>query len=142
LSSARLRYVGAQPRSERGLIELSRSEGKNGLRGIFFGCSETVAIQFEEEHTNKKSGSLVPINERMIADDPCGVSDGQIDHVRRPATSVELAGARKSRFRKGETTETYRTAVERKQTAMQRQRIAFVDPEWFFHFDRECRVLR
>lgn len=63
---------------------------------MFFGGRKAMAIYFEEEYANNKSGSFVPIDKRMVAHDSHHVGSGHVYGVRIVAVRVELLRSRES----------------------------------------------
>ena len=51
-----------------------------------------MTIDFEEEYAHNKSGSLVPVDKRMVADNAGCVCGSQVDKVGRLGTGEVLLG--------------------------------------------------
>lgn len=111
VSAARGGDVGAEPGGEGGLVEFSGGEGKNGLGGVFLGGDEAVAVHFQEEHAQQEAGALVSIDKGMIANDSGGVSDREIDDVRRFPAGMKLARAGNGGCRQRRAADARRAAV-------------------------------
>lgn len=60
--------VSPQPRRVCGLIERTGRKAQNRLGGVLLACNESEAVEFEEQNTNYKTGPLVAIDERVVAD--------------------------------------------------------------------------
>lgn len=58
--------IGGQERRIALFIHLTCCQRKDGIRRIFLGCRETIAVQFQKQHTEHKALTLVPINEGMV----------------------------------------------------------------------------
>ena len=112
------------------------------MRGIFFTGSKTIAIYFEEEHAHNKSGSFVPIDERMVARYSHHVGGGHVYGVWIVAIRMELLRTSESRRKKPKVPDARGSAIERQKAIMERKRITLVNPDGFSHLAREWRVLR
>jgi len=137
-------FVGipSQPRRKCRLVQRSGGEGQNYVRGIFFGCEETVAIHFQEEHTDDESSPLVAVDEWVIPNDAYRVGRSHIDDVGRIAVRTNLLRTSESGRKESFAAEACRTAIESKETVMQYEDVALVDPDRPFHFESACNVLR
>jgi hypothetical protein len=99
-------------------------------------------IYFEEEYAHNKSGSFVPINERMVAHYSHYVGSGHVYSVRIVAIRMELLRTSESRLKKPKVPDASGTAIERQKAIMERKGITLVNPDGFSHLAREWRVLR
>ena len=112
------------------------------MRGIFFTGCKTIAIYFEEKYAHNKSGSFVPIDERIVARYSSHVGSGHVYSVWIVAIRMELLRTSKSRLKKPKVPDASGTAIERQKPVMERKGITLVNPDGFSHLAREWRVLR
>jgi hypothetical protein len=101
-------------------------------------------VKFEEQNADYETGSLIAVNERMVADDTGCVKSGHADEVGSVGIGVVLARASQGRLQEPSVAHPREAAVDGEETLVDRQGVAFLDPEWFFrfHLDSACRVLR
>jgi hypothetical protein len=59
---------------------------------VFLAGFEPIAIQFKEKNPDHKSGALVPVDKRMVADNAGCVCGSQVDKVGRLGTGEVLLG--------------------------------------------------
>ena len=85
-----------QPGGEPGLIERACRQTHHGLSGIGFARPEVEAVEFKEEDADDKSGSLIAVQEGMIADNACGVESGHFNNVWGACVGIVLAGPSQS----------------------------------------------
>ena len=93
-----LSYIGAQESGEAFFVELARSQAQHRLGRIRFTCSESIAIQFEEQNAHDEAGSLVAIEERMIANDARRVCRCHMDFIGLRSVGPYLLCPRQSGF--------------------------------------------
>ena len=85
--------VGPQPSGKCSFIERTCSKIQDGLSGIFLAGLEVEAVKFEEQNADDKSGPLVAIYERMIADNTGCIQRGHCDDVGTVGVRMMLARA-------------------------------------------------
>jgi hypothetical protein len=105
--------ISSQPGCVRGFIELTGSQRKNSLSRVFLAGGEIEAVKFEEQNPNHEPGSLVAIDEGMVADNPSGVKRRHFDDVGSSRISVVLAGPGESRVQKPSLAQSRGTAMQR-----------------------------
>lgn len=101
-----------------------------------------MAIYFEEEYANNKSGSFVPIDERIVAHYFHHVCSGHVYGVRIVAVRMELLRSSKSCLKMPDVPGACCATIERQKPIMERTGITLVNPDGFFHLASEWRVLR
>jgi hypothetical protein len=89
-------------------------------------------VKFEEQHTDNETSPLVAIDERMVADDTGCVKSGHCDDVGTVGVGMVLAGTSQSGLQQPSVTQSCRAAVDGYKTVVNRQDVAFLDPERFF----------
>ncbi len=101
-------------------------------------------MEFEEEDADHKSGALVAIDKRMVADDASRVKRSHFDDIRFTGIGVVLAGTREGGLQQPSIAQPRGAAVEGQEPVVDPENIALFNPEWFFlfHFERACSVLR
>lgn len=101
-----------------------------------------MAVHFEKQDAYEKAGALVSVEEGMVADDSGGVGGSQVYSVGVFAIGVKLLRPGEGGFQKPFIANAHRSAVESEKSVMERESIAFVDPERFAHLASVCSVLR
>src|SRR5713226_8669509 len=134
--------VGAEPGGEGGFVEGSGGEAEDGLCSGFLGGGEMIAVQFEEEDADEEAGALFAVDERVVADNACGVVGSHVYDVRVIAIGVELLRPGKGGLKQVHIAYAGSAAVEGEKAVMEREGVALVDPNRFTHFASVCRVLR
>jgi hypothetical protein len=124
--------VGPQPSGRCSFVEGACCKIPDGLSGIFLGGLEVEAVEFEEQNPDYKTGPLVAIDEGMVAENAGCVKSGHCDDVGIVGGGVVLAGTGQSGLQQPSVAQSRRTAMDGYQTAMDRQDVAFLDPERFF----------
>jgi hypothetical protein len=126
------------------LVELARRESDHRVRSVGFGRAEDEPVQLEKEHANDEPGSLVAVYERMISNDADRVRRRHLDDARSLGVGPQLPRARQGGFEQRGVPQPRRPAVQREQTVVDRQGVAFVDPDRVVpaHFARTWSVLR
>ena len=101
-----------------------------------------MAIDFEEKYAYNKSGSFVPIDERMVAHDCHRVGGGHLYGVGIVAVRMELLRSSKSRLKRPNVSNAGCTTIESQKPIMRRKGITLVNPDGSSHLASEWRVLR
>jgi len=135
-------HVATQPVSEGFFIEFSCRQSKHCLCGIFFTSAQTKTIHFQEQYPQKKPGSLISVEEGMVADDACGVGSRQFYDVGIIAIGVNLLRTGEGRLQKAFIAHARCSAVDGEKASVERKSIALVDPNQVAHLESACRVLR
>src|SRR6202795_1941035 len=89
-----------------------------------------MSVDFQEHHANDEPGALVAVEKWMVADDAGGVGGGQRGKVRIVAIGLQLLRSRERGLQQAAVAQAAETSVEREQPAMDRQRVALVNPDW------------
>ena len=79
---------------------------------------ETVTIQGQEGVDGQQAGSLVSVNEGMIADDPAAIDGGEVKNCGRAAISQQILRPSQGTFEKSRISKTSRAAEKRKRLVM------------------------
>jgi hypothetical protein len=103
---------------------------------------EGACVQFEEQDADDETHALVPVDERVVADDGVRVEGGQADDIGGIAVRMVLWMTRQCRRKQARIAHARRAAVERQQPIVDREHVALDDPDWCRHFDRARSVSR
>lgn len=63
------------------MTNIPRCQRDDSLRRIFFRRSETISVQFEEEHPDDKSSALIAVREGVATNNPFDIQGGEPDYV-------------------------------------------------------------
>ena len=135
-------HIRPHPSCERPFFKSPSSKTQHRLRSVFLRRDKTIPVQFEKQHAHHKTGAFVPINERMIPDNPNRISSRHLNHVRSSLISSQLLRPSQRGLQQAFIAQTSCPAFERKQAIVQRHCIALVDPDWLSHLASTCNVLR
>jgi len=102
------------------------------LSGVFLAGLKVEAVELKKQDTDHETGSLVAIDERVVVDDTGGVESGHLDDVARSGIGMMLAGTSQGRLQQPSIAQSGRTAVNSYKAVVDRQDVAFLDPERFF----------
>ncbi len=87
-----------QPGNIARLIERSCSKAEYSLRGILFAGLEVEAIEFQEEHADHETSSLVAIDEGMVANYARCVEGRHFNNVGGVGIGIVLSWPRQGRL--------------------------------------------
>jgi hypothetical protein len=141
--------VGPQPSRISNFIERACCEIPDGLSSVFFAGFEVEAVEFEKQNPDYETGSLVAIDEGMVADNAGGVKSGHAHDVGAVGVGMVLAGTGQGGLQQPSIAQSCLTTVDGYKVVVDREDVAFLDPERFFlisaarcHFARAWSVLR
>ncbi len=126
--------VRPQPRCVAGFVSFAGRQIQNRLCGTLFTSYEIETVQFEKQHSDHESGALIAIDERTVADDASRIKCGQFHNGGGIGIDVMLTGTRQRRLQKPLISQSLGAAVSGEEAVMNRQDVAFFDPEWVFIF--------
>jgi hypothetical protein len=101
-----------------------------------------VPVHFEKQGTDEKAGTLVSIDEGVVADNAGGISSSHAYDVRAIAIGVKLLRPGEGGFQQSFIADACGTAVEGKKTVVKSEDVAFVYPDRLTHLASACSVLR
>jgi hypothetical protein len=99
-----------QEQGEAIFVDSTSGEFEDSLRGFGFRGGEVQAVAFEENVAGHKTGSLVPIDERMVSHYSRDVSGSQLEQVAF-GVGEDLARPGQSRFKQPGIAQAWRAAV-------------------------------
>ena len=78
----------------------------------------------------------------MVADYSHRVGGRHVHGIGSVSVRIKLPRTSQSGLQKPYISDARCTTIQREKAIVQREGITLVNPDWFFHFARECRVLR
>jgi hypothetical protein len=130
--------IGRQPSGKCSFSQRSCGKVQDGLGRVFLAGLEGEAIEFNEQNTDDETGALIAIYEGMIADNTGGIQSCHRNDVGTVGVSLVLARTSKGRLEQSSVAQSRRAAVDGNKAVVDRQGVAFLDPERFLlcHFDK------
>ena len=90
---------------------------------IFLACDKAITVEFKKQNADYEAGSLVAIDERVIADNSCRIGRCHIDDAGCLRISGYLPRPRKRGLQQRYIPNPRRAAMQRQQAIMQRQSV-------------------
>src|SRR5437660_7436522 len=145
-------YVRLEPARKLRFANTPSRQFHHRLRCILFPGKKLESIELQEQNTDHESGSLVSIDKGMVSNNPRCVDGSQIGQASAFLVRVILPRSRQRRLQQARIAYCWKAGVERYDAVMDRERVAFVDPDGLSrrsassaalpHFARTFSVLR
>jgi hypothetical protein len=105
------------------------------MRRCFLAGREPKAVEFEKEHSDDETGSLVTVNERVILHDARRVLGRKLNNIGAFVREM-IPRPAQCRLKKRFVTQPLGATVLNKLPIVDREHEFVLDPEWRAHFDR------